>query len=147
MGVGQGITAFYEIIRGKYLNIRCKDVAEFLKGQKPYQSTRPQNYVGNKPILATAPNERYGIDCIGMTSYTSGNRGKRGYKFKLTVEDYYSRKVWLQRLKTQTAINVRNALIDIVQETKTYVRIAQCDNGENSRGDVCMVSRAQYPIC
>ena len=56
-GVGQGITAFYERIRGKYLNIRRKDVTEFLKGQKPYQLTRPQNHIVNKPILATAPND------------------------------------------------------------------------------------------
>jgi hypothetical protein len=125
-GVGQGITAFYERIRAKYLNIRRKDVGEFLKSQKPYQLTRPQNHIINKPILTTAPNERWGIDCISMTSYSSGNGN---YKFILTVVDYYSRKVWLRRLKSQTAINVRNALINIVEETNTYPRIAQCDNG------------------
>jgi hypothetical protein len=32
-GVGQGITEFYERIRAKYLNIRRKDVGDFLKGQ------------------------------------------------------------------------------------------------------------------
>jgi hypothetical protein len=128
-GVGQGKTAFYERIRGKYLKIRRKDVAESLKGQKPYQLTRLQNHVVNKPILALSPNSRCGIDCISMTSYISGNRGERGYKFILTVVDYYSLNVWLRILKTQTAIKIRNALTDIVQETDTYPQILQADNG------------------
>jgi transposase InsO family protein len=97
--------------------------------------TRPQIHIINKPILATSPNERYGIECISMTSYSTGNSGERGYKFILTVVDYYSRKVWLRRLKIQTAINVRNALINILDETKTYPRIAQCDNGREFQGE------------
>jgi IS30 family transposase len=110
-------------------------MAEFLQRQKPYQLTRPQNHIINKPILATAPNERYGVDCISMTSDTNGNGGGRGYKFILTVVDYYSRKVWLRRVKTQTAINVRNALINIVQETNSYPRIIQADNGREFQGE------------
>ena len=45
-GVGQGISVFYNRIREKYLNIRRKDVSDFLKGQKVYQITRPQIPVG-----------------------------------------------------------------------------------------------------
>jgi hypothetical protein len=129
-GVGQGISTFYNRIREKYLNIRRKDVSDFLKSQKVYQITRPQNHKINKPILATFPNERWGIDCINMVSYANSNGGiDRGMKFILTVVDYFSRKVWLRPLKTQTAINVRNALRNIVIETKTYPRIIQADNG------------------
>jgi hypothetical protein len=59
-----------------------------------------------------------------MVSYASANGGiDRGTKFILTVVDYFSRKVWLRPLKSQTAINVRNALVNIVAETKTYPRI------------------------
>jgi IS30 family transposase len=80
--------------------------------------------------MSSSPNERYGIDCINMVSYASANGGiDRGWKFILTVVDYFSRKCWLRPLKSQTAINVRNALINIVAETKTYPRIAQADNG------------------
>ena len=129
-GVGQGISTFYNRIREKYLNIRRKDVSEFLKSQKVYQITRPQNHKINKPILSTSPNERWGIDCISMTSYANSNGGvDRGMKFILTVVDYFSRKVWLRPLKTQTAVNIRNALINIVAETKTYPKIIAADNG------------------
>lgn len=63
-GVGQGIDMFYHRIVENYLNIRRKDVEEFLKSQKVYQITRPQNHKMNKPILAISRNERWGIDCI-----------------------------------------------------------------------------------
>jgi hypothetical protein len=58
-GVGQGIDLFYKRIRDKYLNIRRNDVGTFLKNQKVYQTTRPQNHIINKPILALSPNERW----------------------------------------------------------------------------------------
>jgi hypothetical protein len=129
-GVGQGIDLFYKRVRDKYLNIRRSDVSAFLKSQKVYQLTRPQNHIINKPILALSPNERWGIDCINMVSYASANGGiDRGTKFILTVVDYFSRKVWLRPLISQTAVNVRNALINLVAETKTYPRIIQADNG------------------
>jgi IS30 family transposase len=80
--------------------------------------------------MRSSPNERYGIDCINMVAYASANGGSnRGTKFILTVVDYFSRKVWLHPLKSQTAINVRNTLINIVSEIKTYPRIIQADNG------------------
>jgi hypothetical protein len=49
-GVGQGIDLFYKRIRDKCLNIRRSDVSDFLKKQKVYQITRPQNHIINKPI-------------------------------------------------------------------------------------------------
>jgi hypothetical protein len=125
VGVGQGIDMFYGRVRDKYLNIRRSDVSSFLKNQKMYQITKSQNHIQNKPIMSSSPNERYGIDCINMVSFASSNGGiDRGWKFILTVVDYFSRKCWLRPLKSQTAINVRNALINIVAETKTYPRIA-----------------------
>jgi hypothetical protein len=135
-GVGQGIDMFYNRVRDKYLNIRRKDVGEFLKSQKVYQITRPQNHIENKPILATSPNERWALDCINMVSYASSNGGvDRGTKFILTVVDYFSRKVWLRPLQNQTAIIVRNALRSVVEESKTYPKIIQADNGSEFKGE------------
>jgi hypothetical protein len=73
--VSQGVDLFYKRIRDKYLNIRRSDVSAFLKSQKVYQITRPQNYIINKPILALSPNERWGIDCINLVAYASANGG------------------------------------------------------------------------
>ena len=135
-GPAQGIDTFYARVRDKYLNIRRSDVSTFLKSQKLYQITKSQNHTTNKPIMSSSPNERYGIDCINMVSYASANGGiDRGWKFILTVVDYFSRKCWLRALKSQTAINVRNALISIVAETKTYPRIVQADNGSEFQAE------------
>jgi hypothetical protein len=135
-GVGQGIDLFYKRVRDKYLNIRRSDVGTFLKSQKVYQITKSQNHIINKPILAVSPNNRWGIDCINMVSYASKNGGINiGYKFILTVVDYFSRKVWVRPLKRQTAINVRDELISIVNETKTYPRIVQADNGSEFQAE------------
>jgi hypothetical protein len=53
----------------------------------------------------------------------------------LTVVDYFSRKVWLRPLQTQTAINVRNALRSVVEEAKTYPKIIQADNGSEFKAE------------
>jgi transposase InsO family protein len=129
LGVGQGIDMFYGRVRDKYLNIRRSDLSTFLKSQKLYQITKSQNHTINKPIMTSSPNERWALDCINLVSFASSNGGKdRGWKYILTVCDYFSRKVWLRALKSQTATNVRNALMNIVAETKTYPRIVQADN-------------------
>jgi IS30 family transposase len=121
---------FYKRIRDSYLNIRREDVGTFLQSQKMYQITRPQNHIINKPILALSPNNRWGIDCINMVAYASSNGGiDAGHKSILIVCDYFSRKTWLRALKSQTAVNVRNALVSIVAEIKTYPAIVQADNG------------------
>ena len=129
-GPGRGIEMFYHTICDKYLNIRRSDASEFLKKQKVYQMTRTQHHKMNKPILSKNVNERWGIDCINMTSFANNNGGQQnGYKFILTIVDYFSRFVWARKMKMQTAINVTKALKSIVEETNTYPKIIQADNG------------------
>jgi IS30 family transposase len=83
-------------------------------------------------VMSTSPNERY----VNVVSYASANGGiNEGYKFILTVVDFISRKVFLRPLKSQTAVNVRNQLINIVAETKTYPKIIACDNGSEFKGE------------
>ena len=92
--------------------------------------TRTQHHKMNKPILSKNVSERWGIDCINMTSFANNNRGQQnGYKFILTVVDYFSRFVWARKMKSQTSINMTKALKSIVQETNTYPKIIQADNG------------------
>ena len=47
----------------------------------------------------------------------------------MTVTDYFSRYAWCRKMKTQTAANVTKALKIIVEETQTYHKIIQADNG------------------
>jgi hypothetical protein len=73
-GVGAGIKQFYHTVCSKYLNIKRKDVADFLKRQKVYQMSRNTHHKINKPILATAPNERWSIDLVSMERYAKQNQ-------------------------------------------------------------------------
>ena len=82
LGPGRGIEIFYHTICDLYLNIRRSDASDFLKKQKVYQITRTQHHKINKPILSKNVNERWGIDCINMTSFANNNGGvQNGYKF------------------------------------------------------------------
>ena len=55
-GIGLGIQSFYNKINSKYLNIRRKDVQEFLKRQTIYQLNKPEQKPINKPIVGKYPN-------------------------------------------------------------------------------------------
>ena len=136
LGPGRGIEMFYHTICDLYLNIRRSDAGDFLKKQKVYQMTRILNHKINKPILSQNVNERWGIDCINMTDYARDNGGmKNGYKFILNVVDYFSRYVWARKMKSQTAKNVTKSLKSIVEETHTYPKMIQADNGSEFRNE------------
>ena len=76
-GPERGIEMFCHTICDKYLNTRRSDASDFLKTQKVYQMTRTQHHKMNKPILSKNVNERWGIDCINMTSFANNNRGQQ----------------------------------------------------------------------
>ena len=132
-GVGSGIVQFYHLVVGKYLNIRRKDVADFLKRQKTYQLTRNTNHVINKPILADKPNSRWAIDLIELERYEKQNKN---YRYILTVIDHFSRFVWARPLKKKTSEDVRDAMEDICQTAGVYPHILQRDNGGEFAGQL-----------
>jgi hypothetical protein len=50
-GIGLGIQSFYNKINSQFLNIRRKDVSEFLKNQSVYQMNKQEPRPINKPII------------------------------------------------------------------------------------------------
>jgi transposase InsO family protein len=132
-GVGSGIVQFYHMVTRKYLNIRRKDVADFLKRQKNYQITRNTQHKINKPILATRPNERWAIDLIELERYEKQNKN---YRYILTCIDHFSRYVWARPLKKKTSEDVRDAMQDICQKAGVYPHILQRDNGGEFAGEL-----------
>ena len=131
-GVGSGIVQFYYNVRLKYLNIQRKDVADFLKRQKNYQLSRDTRHIINKPILASAPNERWSIDLIDMDRYTSKNKE---FRYILTCIDHFSRYVWAVPLKNKTSIDVSIAMGNICEKAGCYPHILQKDNGGEFQGE------------
>jgi hypothetical protein len=82
--------------------------------------------------LIVVPDDQRNIVLLNIYKDLRRGVGQGISMFYNRVRDKYlniRRKVWIRPLKTQTAVNVRNALINIVQETKTYPKIIQADNG------------------
>ena len=131
-GVGSGQRQFYYMVCSKYLNIFREEVAEFLRRQKNYQMTRNTRHHINKPILASAPNERYGIDLVDFQRYETKNRG---FRYALTCIDHYSRYVWAKPLKNKTAQDVSRALQSIFDDAGVTPHIIQKDNGGEFQGE------------
>jgi len=130
-GVGSGVVQFYHNICRKYLNIQRKDIADFLMRQKNYQMSRNTRHHINKPILADAPNMRWGIDLVDMNRYIDQNRG---YRYILTCIDYYSRYVWAVPIKLKQSGNVAQAMASICEKAGVYPHIIQKDNGGEFQG-------------
>jgi transposase InsO family protein len=131
-GIGVGKRGFYHIVVNKYLNIKRRESDDFLTRQKVFQITRPLNHKVNKPILASEKGERYSIDLIELLRYAAQNRG---YKYILTCIDNYTRMSFARSLKNKTAIDVRDAMIDICNEAGIKPRLIHCDQGTEFRGE------------
>ena len=124
--IANGKTAFYKKIIDKYLNIKRKDVSEFLGKQPAYQLNTDYKHIVNKPILASSCGERLAVDLVDMQKYNDNNEG---YNFILTAIDYFSRKVWAKALKDKKSQTVRDGLASIFEEMTITPHILQSDNG------------------
>jgi hypothetical protein len=103
--VGRGVLTIYKSICTQFLNITRNDVAEYVK-QLPYHLLlTDKNYVTAKPIIEHAPNLRYQVDLIDMSSFESHNKH---YNYILNCVDVYSRYCWLRLLKKKEAGQVKN---------------------------------------
>ena len=129
---GLGYRQFYYLIASKYLNIKRKEVQEFLNKQPTYQITRQSSHFINKPILASHCNERWSIDLIDLNRYG----GNAGYRYILSCIDYFSRYCWIRPLKDKTSLHVKGQMEDIISTALTTPKVLQSDNGKEFRGSL-----------
>lgn len=128
IGVGKGIILFYKYVCSKYINITRSDIIEFLKRQSYYQMTHQNNFIINKPIVASYPNEMWCCDLIDMQRF-SNIRDNKKYNYILTVIDVFSGKVWLEKLKKKTVENVIDAMERIFVVAGVDPKNVLSDNG------------------
>ena len=135
-GLGIGLEAFYQQVAMSYLNIKKKETDAFLRGQGDYQIAKVPHKQVISPIVAKAPNERWGMDLIDMSFGTLPNRTNR---YILTVIDYFSGYVWARLLPNKRDVTIRARLNNIINtafptgSSGTYPRILQTDNGTEFR--------------
>ena len=124
--IGRELTLVYKYIQSHYLNITRSEIDNFLKSQPSQLLMYDKPIVKAKPIQEEAPNLRWQVDLIDMTYVADSNKK---YKYILNCIDVYSRFCWLRVLKDKSADTVRNAFIDIIEQTNVTPNIVQSDNG------------------
>jgi len=137
LGLGIGLTQFFNQISGLFLNIRKTDTDEFLKKQGDYQITRTPNTYINKPLKSQSANQIWAIDLIDMTAYNQPANKKRLYIFSCV--DLYTGKVWARAITNRNNLHLRptlrTAFESICIEANTLPSIVKCDS-EFSQGDI-----------
>ena len=123
---GSGITNFYKTIRSKYLNIKRDDVEVFIKNQVNRQLIGDFKHRTNKPIVSLYPNQVWCLDCIDVSRFGTRNKNNN---FILNVIDVFSRKLWLEPMKTQTSLRTKNALMRIINRAGVSPKYLISDNG------------------
>ena len=128
IGTGAGIKSFYSKVMNKYLGISREDIRKFLEKQSPYQLTKQEPKIVNKPIITRYPNERWQADLIDVEAYAKDNHN---HKYILTIIDNFSKYVFAKGLVKRDAVSILEAFEDIIenQALHTYPKIIQTDNG------------------
>jgi len=123
---GSGIVNFYKTIRSKYLNIKRIDVEEFIKRQVNNQLIGNFKHRINKPIVALYNNQLWCIDLIDIGTYSTKNKN---YSYIANIVDVFSRKLWLEPMKTKSSITTKNALNRIIERADVKPKYLISDNG------------------
>ena len=131
MTIPTGINSFYTLVCQHFLGITKFLAGAFLKSKGNYQIGTNFKKVQNTHILAKTSNERWGMDLIDMNAYK-----EHGYKWIVTVVDYFSRKVFARAITAKDAGRVRDAFDSIITEAHSSPHILQTDNGGEFRGEL-----------
>ena len=112
IGTGAGIKSFHRKVMNKYLGISREDIRKFLEKQSPYQLTKQEPKIVNKPIITRYPNERWQADLIDVEAYAKDNQN---HKYILTIIDNFSKYVFAKGLVKRDAVSILEAFEDIIE--------------------------------
>ena len=94
--------------------ITRNDVEAFLSSQTPYTvHRRARKRFKRNPILVDGPNEMAQADLIDLQKLNNENEGKN---FLLTMIDVFSKKAYVQPIKSKSGIHVSDAMARIFKE-------------------------------
>ena len=129
-GLGTGLLAFYHQVAMHYIPITKAETDTFLKKQGDFIVNRKPHDVINRPVLATVPNERWGMDITYFERYPANING--GHIYLFVCIDYFSGKVFARGLKSRTNATDDHEIVDafdsICTEAGTYPHIVQSDH-------------------
>jgi len=123
-----GRDRLYYYVKQRYVGISRARVQQFLNNQERHQLMQiPKQGKVNRPIVSSAPMERWGCDLIDMTKYQSPQNQHAVYV--LTVVDYFSKYAWAVALRDKTAATVASAMAQVFDASGGVPKIVQSDNG------------------
>ena len=121
-----------------YGNITRPIVELFLNYSTEYQLKRvniKNNCIIAKPIKSTNFNQRWQIDLIDFRTCPDGE-----YNWIITVQDHFTKFVWLRPLRQKSGLEVARALLEIFGEFGAPF-ILQSDNGREFRNQIIHISQ------
>lgn len=131
-----GRDKMHEYLKRQYANITEETIAVFLKFCHTCEKTRdrPQRkgHV-SRPIISKAMNSRCQVDLIDLQRQACGENGE--YKWILNYQDNLTKFVILRALKSKSAVEVADKLIEIWCEYGSPL-ILHMDNGREFKNQV-----------
>jgi hypothetical protein len=129
--MGKSVLTFHKYLASKYINIKRRQVKEFLENQNAYNITKPQIFRVNKPITSLFPNSLWAIDLIDMLYLSKSNYE---YRYIINVVDVFSRKIWLEKIKYKTSKQIAESFRKILDRAGVIPDHLMCDNGTEFKG-------------
>ncbi|XP_070561655.1 KRAB-A domain-containing protein 2-like [Ptychodera flava] len=136
---GAGALAIYQRLKNHFGGIGKKEIQRYLNKSLFHGRQYPKfdNKTPLKPVLGKTVMDRVQIDLIDMTGEPC-EVSDVTYKYILSVEDIFSRYVWLRPLFSKESKVVAENLADIFQKYGPP-RILQCDKGTEFMGSVDLI--------
>ena len=145
IGLGKGVNLLYKYIQQNFIGITRKQCSEFLDEQPSRQLTKQIVHHINKPIVSLYSNGLWMVDLIDVSRLTYTNRR---FNWIFNCMDAFSRKMWLEPLKTKSAEECAGALTTILARSRVAgVRRLLSDNGTEFQAefdDVCRQHNIQH---
>jgi len=115
-----------------FYNIARKDIETLLNKQPNNQTNQRITHRVNKPIIAKAPISIWCVDLIDLAKYSGHNNF---FKYVMVVVDTFSRKVWLEKMRTKGALQTARALRSVFQRAGIIPSVIMSDNGTEFKGE------------
>jgi len=129
IGLG-GAPALLKKLKGKYPNLKLKQVKDVLNQNEGYQVS--QNVIREfptRPIIVARPDELWQADLVFMdVPQGAPAKDNDGIKYLLTVIDVFTKYAWVKPLKNKEAQTVTNAFEQILEEGRKPEKL-QVDKG------------------
>ena len=119
----------YNAIKKELPKTKIKDVKIWYEGQKTPMVWRNRVKPRRNPIIQTRLNFQVQSDLLDLNFLKSSNNG---YRYILAIIDVFSRKVWVEKLKSKNAAEVSKNVVKILDELPT-VSSFQSDLGSEFR--------------